>query len=152
VSHETAKNRRSDVGKTRLSYLVRHKRTGGYYARAYANGKEVWRSLKTKHFSIAESRLAEFLKAPRATCRHRLRARSSTFGAAAEMSRLRLIDNPKIKPRTRDYYGEILAQLKRSWPSLREAEVRKITPAQCLDWAARVAEGSKGSRIAKTSA
>jgi hypothetical protein len=41
--------------KTRLSYLVRHKRTGGYYARAYANGKEVWRSRTTNHFSVAEN-------------------------------------------------------------------------------------------------
>jgi hypothetical protein len=39
----------------------------------------------------------------------------------------------KIKPRTGEYYAEILASLKRSWPTLSETEVRKITPAQCRD-------------------
>ena len=135
--------------KTRLSYLVRHKRTGGYYARAYANGKEVWRSLKTKHFSVAESRLAEFLKTHRETRNTQAQASSAklTFGAAADIYRRRLSDNPKIKPRTRDYYGEILASLKKSWPNLPESEVRRITPAQCRDWAARVAKGSSATRF-----
>ena len=88
--------------KTRLSYLVRHKRTGGYYARAYANGKEVWRSLKTKHFSVAEARLAEFLKGHRETRNAQAQASSAklTFGTAAEIYRQRLNDNVKIKPHT----------------------------------------------------
>jgi hypothetical protein len=47
--------------KTRLKNLVRHK-SGRYYARAFAGGKEVWKSLKTSHFSVAQARLAEFLK------------------------------------------------------------------------------------------
>ena len=33
--------------KTRLQNLVRHK-TGGYYARLYLNGKEIWKSLKAE--------------------------------------------------------------------------------------------------------
>ncbi|MEZ0256260.1 MAG: hypothetical protein ACAI37_13325, partial [Chthoniobacter sp.] len=32
---------------------------GRYYARLYRNGKEKWQSLKTKHFSVAEAKLAE---------------------------------------------------------------------------------------------
>jgi phosphatidylserine decarboxylase len=47
--------------RTRLQNLVRHK-SGRYYARAFASGKEVWKSLKTSHFSVAQARLAEFLK------------------------------------------------------------------------------------------
>src|SRR5438874_2490620 len=47
--------------KTRLQNLVRHK-SGRYYARAFASGKEVWKSLKTSHFSVAQAKLAEFLK------------------------------------------------------------------------------------------
>jgi hypothetical protein len=45
---------------------VRHK-SGRYYVRAYARGKEVWKSLKTAQFSVAESRLADFLKQHRAS-------------------------------------------------------------------------------------
>ena len=54
--------------RTRLQNLIRH-RSGRYYARAFADGKEVWKSLKTSHFSVAEARLAEFLKQNR---EHRL--------------------------------------------------------------------------------
>jgi integrase len=148
----TMKERKAAVRtweKTRLSYLVRHKRTGGYYARAYANGKEVWRSLKTKHFSVAESRLAEFLKGHRETRNAQAQASSAklTFGAAAAIYRQRLNDNVKIKPRTREYYAEILASLKKSWLNLSETEVRRVTPAQCRDWAARVAKGSSATRF-----
>ena len=57
----------ANVGENSALESGRHKRSGGYYARAYANGKEVWRSLKTKHFSVAEARLAEFLKEHRQT-------------------------------------------------------------------------------------
>jgi hypothetical protein len=47
--------------KTKLQNLVRHK-SGRYYARFYLNGKEVWKSLKTSHFSVAEAKLAEAQK------------------------------------------------------------------------------------------
>ena len=47
--------------KTRLQNLVRHK-TEGYNARLYLNGKEIWKSLKTTHYSVAEARLVVALK------------------------------------------------------------------------------------------
>jgi hypothetical protein len=47
--------------RTQLQNLVRHK-SGSYYARAFAGGKEVWKSLKTSRFSVAQAKLAEFLK------------------------------------------------------------------------------------------
>jgi hypothetical protein len=37
-------------------------KSGRYYARIFGNGKEVWKSLKTSHFQVAQARLAEFLK------------------------------------------------------------------------------------------
>jgi hypothetical protein len=47
--------------KTKLNNMVRHA-NGRYYARLYRNGKEIWKSLKTSHFSIAEAKLAELQK------------------------------------------------------------------------------------------
>ena len=47
--------------KTREQNLVRHK-SGRYYARTFGNGKEIWKSLRTAHFSVAKARLAEFLR------------------------------------------------------------------------------------------
>ena len=80
--------------RTRLQNLVRHK-SGRYYARAFAGGKEVWKSLKTSHFSVAEARLAEFLK------EHRERVSNGngevsakmTFGEAAAIHLRNLDDN-----------------------------------------------------------
>jgi integrase len=138
--------------KTRLSNLVRHKRSGGYYARAYANGKEVWRSLKTTHFSVAEARLAEFLKEHREMRSAHANASSAklTFGDAAELYRQRLTDNVQIKRRTREYYGEVLVALTKSWPALAQTEVRRLTPTQCREWAARFAKASSPTRFNNT--
>jgi integrase len=122
--------------RTRLQNLIRHK-SGRYYARAFAGGKEVWKSLKTSHFSIAQAKLTEFLK------EHRERVSNGngevsakmTFGEAAAIHLRNLNDNLQIKPRTRDYWRECLAALQKSWPGLNETEVRKITQADCKEWA-----------------
>ena len=122
--------------RTRLQNLVRHK-SGGYYARAFAGGKEVWKSLKTSHFSVAQAKLAEFLK------EHRERVSNGngevsakmTFGEAAAIHLRNLDDNLSIKPRTRDYWRECLAALQKSWPGLDETEARRIMRTDCKAWA-----------------
>ena len=122
--------------RTRLQNLIRHK-SGGYYARAFAGGKEVWKSLKTSHFSVAQAKLAEFLK------EHRKRVSNSngevsakmTFGEATAIHLRNLDDNVSIKPRTRHYWRQRLAALVKSWPGLNEIEIRKITPTDCKTWA-----------------
>jgi integrase len=128
--------------KTRLQNLVRHK-SGRYYARAFANGKEIWKSLGTSHFSVAQAKLAEFLKD------HRKRVASNsngevsakmTFGEGADIHLRNLDDNPRIKPRTRHYWRQRLAALFKSWPALNEIEVRKITSADCKQWASTYAK------------
>ena len=127
--------------RTRLQNLVRHK-SGRYYARAFADGKEVWKSLKTSHFSVAEARLAEFLK------EHRERRSNSnggvsakmTFGEAAAIHLRNLDDNVRIKPRTRHYWRQRLDALVKSWPGLNDTETRKITQADCKKWASTYAK------------
>jgi integrase len=122
--------------RTRLQNLVRHK-SGTYYARAFADGKEVWKSLKTPHFSVAQARLAEFLK------EHRQRVSNTngevsakmTFAQAAATHLRNLDDNLSIKPNTRHYWRQRLAALLKSWPTLAETQIRKITPADCKKWA-----------------
>jgi integrase len=122
--------------RTRLKNLVRHK-SGRYYARAFAGGKEVWKSLKTSHFSVAQARLAEFLK------EHRQRISNGngevsakmTFDDAAAIHLRNLDDNVRIKPRTRHYWLQRLAALIKGWPGLSETEIRKITQADCKKWA-----------------
>jgi integrase len=137
--------------KTRLANLVRH-RSGRYYARAYAGGKEVWKSLKTSHFSVAEAKLAEFLKQHRET-RAITRDETSakmTFKAAAKLHVARLEEKGKIKPRTMVYWKEVLAALRKSWPELDETELRKITETRCRQWAASYRKTASPSRFNNT--
>src|SRR5207253_1399 len=137
--------------KTRKPNLLRHK-SGRYYARAFAGGKEVWKSLKTSHFSVAEAKLAEFLK------EHRERRSNGngevsgkmTFGEAAAVHLRNLDDNLRIKPRTRDYWRECLAALQKSWPDLNETEIRKITQADCKKWASAYAKTASPTRYNNT--
>ena len=101
--------------RTRLQNLVRHK-SGRYYARAFAGGKEVWKSLKTSHFSVAQAKLAEFLK------EHQERVGNGngevsakmTFGEAAAIHLRNLDNNSGIKPCTRDYWQQRFAALAKS--------------------------------------
>jgi integrase len=116
--------------------LIRHK-SGRYYARAFAGGKEVWQSLKTSHYSVARARLAEFLKEHRERASNRNGGVSAkmTFGEAAAIHLRNLDDNLRIKPSTRDYWRRRLLALIKSWPGLNETEVRKITQVACKEWA-----------------
>jgi integrase len=123
--------------RTPLQNLVRHK-SGRYYARAFANGKEIWKSLGTSHFSVAKAKLTEFLKEHRKHVSNNGSGEVSAkmrFGEAAAIHVQNLADNPRIKPRTRHYWRQRLAALIKSWPELAETEVRKITQAACKKWA-----------------
>jgi integrase len=136
---------------TRLQNLIRHK-SGRYYARAFAGGKEVWKSLKTSHFSVAEAKLAEFLK------EHRKRISNGngevsakmTFGEAAAVHLRNLDDELSIKPRTRDYWREVLLALGKSWPGLNETEVRKVGQSDCKRWARAYAKTASPTRYNNT--
>src|SRR4029077_17422968 len=88
--------------KTGKDNLVRHK-SGRYYARVFGNGKEVWKSLRTSHFSVAQARLAEFLKDHRKRVGYGGGGKDSgfsakmTFGEANESHLRDLDNNVKIK-------------------------------------------------------
>jgi len=140
------RNRRKKVGmwnKTGKENLVRHK-SGRYYARVSVGGKEVWKSLRTSHLSVAQARLAEFLK------EHRRRAGNGAgsgkdssisakmaFGEAAEEHLRNLDNNVRLKPRTRAYWRERLKALLKSWPHLSTTEIRRITSGDCKAWAGK---------------
>ena len=122
--------------KTRKPNLLRHK-SGSYYARAFAGGKEVWKSLKTSHYSVAEAKLAEFLK------EHRERVSNGngdasakmTFGEALKIHQQNLADDLTIKPATRHYWNQIFVALLKSWSGLEDREIRRITKTECKKWA-----------------
>ncbi len=137
--------------KTRVQNLLRHK-SGRYYARAFAGGKEVWESLKTTHFSVAEAKMAQFLADHRKRSREANRDISAkmTFAEAAAIHLQNLDDNVRLKPRTRAYWRECLAALERTWPGLAGTEVRKITRPECKRWASAYGKQASATRYNNT--
>lgn len=122
--------------KTRKPNLLRHK-SGRYYARAFAGGKEVWQSLKTSRYSVAQAKLAEFL------AEHRDRVTNGngevsakmTFREALKIHQQNQADDVTIKPTTRHYWNQIFVALLKSWPGLADREVRRVTKTDCKEWA-----------------
>ena len=132
---------------TRLQNLVRHK-SGWYYARLFLNGKEIWRSLKTAHFSVAEAKLAEVRKEHKKRRGKEVDPANAkmTFARASEIYMRRVEENPNLKRRTRRYAQETLDALSKSWPGLMTTEIRRITSTACREWAARYAKTFCASR------
>jgi integrase len=123
--------------KTRKPNLLRHK-SGNYYARAFAGGKEVWKSLKTSHYSVAEAKLAEFLKEHHERISNNGSGEVSakmTFGEALKIHQQNQADDVTIKPATRHYWNQIFVALLKSWPGLGNREIRRITKTDCKEWA-----------------
>jgi integrase len=122
--------------KTRKPNLLRHK-SGRYYARAFAGGKEVWQSLKTSHYSVAQARLAKFLE------EHRERVSNGngevsakmTFREALKTHQQNLADDGTIKATTRHYWNQIFVALLKSWSGLGDREIRRVTRTDCKEWA-----------------
>jgi integrase len=137
--------------KTRKPNLVRHK-SGRYYARAFAGGKEVWKSLKTSHYSVAEAKLAEFLKEHRERVGNDDRRVSAkmTFKEALKIHQRNQSDNPTIKPTTRHYWNQIFVALLKSWPRLTDREIRHITRTDCNEWARAFRKDASPTRYNNT--
>jgi hypothetical protein len=140
--------------KTRLQNLVRH-RSGTYYARAYANGKEVWRSLRTNQFSVAQAKLGEFLKQHRA---RRKNVADVTAGKMCFKDALALhlswleadLEARRVKPATLHYWRQLFAALLKSWPGLEAQDIRRVTAADCEKWARQFARNMSATRFNNT--
>jgi integrase len=131
--------------------LLRYRPSGKYYARLRVRGKLIVRSLKTNRITVARLRLVDTEKAERQRAEHLASDAAAngklTFGDALAIYCRRLEGDLSLKVRTKVYYRERIAALKKSWPVLEKTDVAKITKAACLDWSAEFATtGAKGGR------
>ena len=133
--------------KTRVQFLLRHK-SGAYYARVFAGGKEHWRNLETSHFQVAKARLPKAIEEIRSAAAKNpeFGKKSLTFGAVAELFRATPCRAPDAKSSTVEFWGTIIAAVLASWEGLEELDIRKITPEQCRTWAARFAAEYSSTR------
>ena len=136
---------------TRVQNLVRHK-SGRYYARTFNNNKEIWKTLRTSHFSVAKARLAEFLREQQEKQIDGLTDLSAktTFGEALKIHKQNQTDDVTIKAITRRYWNQVFAALLKSWPGLAERELRRVTRIDCKEWARRFRKAASSTRYNNT--
>jgi integrase len=124
---------------TAVQNLVRYVPSGTYFARFRVAGKLVWKSLKTATFSVAKQRLPDTLRD------HRSKIESftafaegkMTVGDAAEVYLQKVRASASLKPRSKDYRELMIDFIRRSWSSLFDTDVRKVSPRDCEVWLSR---------------
>ena len=124
---------------TAVQNLVRYAPSGTYFARFRVGGKLVWKSLKTATFSVAKQRLPDTLRD------HRSKIESfaafaegkMTVGDATEVYLQKVRASVSLKPRSKDYREMMIDFIRRSWPSLFDTDVRKVSQRDCEIWLSR---------------
>src|SRR5207237_9177050 len=97
---------------------------------------------KTSHYSVAKAKVGEFLK------EHRERVSDGngevsakmTFGEALKIHQQNQADDVTIKSTTRHYWNQIFVALLKSWPSLADRDIGRITKPDCKEGARRFAK------------
>ena len=123
--------------KTPIANLVRNTASGNYYARVRVKGKLIWKSLKTDTLSVAKLRLGDFLKQEnkRVEITEAAERGRMTFGDALAIFKKRLEEAHHLKPRAKEYRKDTIDALLKTWPDLESFDVRKISVADCSQWA-----------------
>ena len=124
---------------TAIQNLVRYRPSGTYFARFRVGGKLVWKSLKTATFSVAKQRLPDTVR------EHRSKIESfaafadgkMTVSDAADVYLHKVRASVSLKPRSKDYREMMIDFIRRSWPSLFDTDVRKVTQRDCEAWLSR---------------
>ena len=138
--------------KTQFANLVRYIPSGIYFARFRVRGKLIRKSLKTDTLTVAKLRLGDLEKAERQTSESQSNATRGkmTFGDALKIYRERVNGDVSLKQRSKEYYAERVTALLKSWPSLEPTDVRRISPSDCLTWAASFGNGASPTAFNNT--
>jgi integrase len=135
-----AKSQDSPWEKSSISNLVRWKSSKIYFARVKVGGRLIRKSLDTPLMSVARNRLADLVKQERErteASRHGVEGKL-TFSEAVKIYLDRLDGNPDLKPATKKYRRQCVVAIQKTWPGLDTMEVRKLTKANCHEWAYRL--------------
>ncbi|HWZ95356.1 MAG TPA: site-specific integrase [Opitutaceae bacterium] len=130
--------------KTTVTNLLKGE-NGTYYLRVRVSGKLIWRSLETTTFSVAKLRLAdkvaELRSAVGAAHAESDVSPKTTFSEAMELYKAEIKAHPRLKPRAKEFRLRSELTLRRTWPSIFDMELRRITPEACKVWLARFENG-----------
>jgi len=134
--------------RTNTANLWKFVSTGGYYARVKVNGKEKWRSLKTKISSVAKLRLADFEREERIKGRRSLEAATkftdTTCGTLLNHVMADLQLNTELKQSSKTRSETSAKAITKTWPEFRGLDVRNVTSAMCKRWAVKAQKEGTG--------
>jgi integrase len=131
--------------KTKVQNLVRHK-SGRYYARIYAAGKETWRALKTDIMEVAKAKLRTMAPGIERTTRAAAAQERGrmTLGDCAAILRERLKSGTsmpgrgktikRLRPNSVIYRGKCIDSIFRTRPAWETTDVRKLSPEEIEKW------------------
>jgi len=135
---------------TNVTNLLRSGESGVYYARVKSNGKQKWRSLKTKVASVAKLRLADFEKEVRAQGlvetgqAGQTGADETTVARFVAIFRARTLGDSALAVATKGRREIAIKALVKTWPDLPMRDARKVTPTDAQAWAAKALREGTG--------
>lgn len=132
-------NKQSLWEPTRYPNLFRYVPSGTIFARFKIRGKQVRRSLNTTSVELAKNKLAELERNERSIAENRRRGKMLFGEALDEYLQARQRD-ATLKPRTKAYDEQQVVALLKTWPGLRDLDIRRIGKEDCEQWAAKFAE------------
>jgi integrase len=115
--------------------LIQYVSNGKYYGRIKIGGKLFRECLKTKVWTTAKARLADFLKRQQ---EKKIEVVAPKFSEVVEAFKQELENDSTIKPRSKEYRLLCLQKIQTSWPDLWDLRIDGITATACKDWAAEL--------------
>ena len=125
--------------KAPVANLIRYEPSGIYFVRAKVRGKLIRKSLDTNVLSVAKQRLADVLDAEQRSVAPRSAkiVGKMTFSAGLDIFQQRQKQNPELKPRSIEYNERIAECMMKTWPTLAETDMKKVTKEECMEWRSR---------------
>jgi len=128
------------VTSTRIQNLVQAE-NGIYYARIHRRPKIIWRSLRTSVESVAKMKLRDVEKELEESRPQKVLHANAKVEQAAILYRLAVENNSRLKPAAKDFRLRQEKTMRRTWKTLFETELRRVTPEACEAWLQRFENG-----------
>ena len=130
--------------KTKIQNLLKNGSSGVYYARFSVAGKskkqQVWKSLRTKSYSVAKLKLIDLRKAElkRRAAFSDLTTGKLDVGSLVIQYEERTQNDPDLKPSTVDARLKAVKRILKTWPGICQSHVRSVTKRDCIEWGWRL--------------
>ncbi len=136
--------------RTNVSNLLRNGQSRKYYARVRVNGKQKWKSLKTRVFSVAKLLLSDFEREVRARGVVAAGEDPATGSKQTDVGHFiaQFLEQTKadssLAAATKARREVSVKALLKTWPELPSLDARRLTPNECKQWAVKALRDGTG--------